>query len=314
MPDKKPPLISLSDLFTLGWIPFLAVLSWTVPERYWDAIARGAVGLARWRAEARPRSRQHYNRHALEGHVDARTLHGMDIARFRHRVVARMQTFREFRPGGWTPKIDVHGLKHIEAAQARGKGVVLWVSPFTYSDLVTKKGLYEVGCHVSHVSHPNHGFSTTGFGIRVINPIGTRIEDRHLAERLLLGDANASALALMLARRRLRQNRVVSITVGRHAPKTVRVAFFDTELVLSTGPVRLARLTDAVLLSVCTVRTDKGTFAINIEGPLDRPSEQSGEGRDEAVFRRLVQGLEHNILRYPSQFLADWRSPGFVDI
>jgi len=314
MPEKNSPLIRLSDLFTLGWIPFLAVLSWTIPERYWDAVARGAVGLAKWRSEARPRARPQHNRHALEGHVDAQTLHGMEIARFRHRVVARMQAFREFRPGGWTPKIDVHGLEHIETAQACGKGVVLWVSPFSYSDLVTKKGLSEVGCHVSHVSHPNHGFSTTRFGVRVINPIGTRIEDRHLAERLLLGDANASASALMLARRRLRQNRVVSITVGRHAPKTVRVAFFDTELELSTGPVRLARLTNSVLLSVITVRTDKGTFAIHIEGPLDRPSEQSDEGRDEAVFRRLVRGLEHHILCYPGQFLADWRSPGFVDI
>jgi len=314
MPDKEPPLIKFSDFFTLGWIPLLAALSWMIPERLWDAVARGAVGLARWRAAARPRARQQHNRHALEGHVDAQTLHSMEIAHFHHRVVARMQSFREFRPGGWTPKIDVHGLEHIETALARGNGVVLWVSPFIYSDLVTKKGLHEVGCHVSHVSHPHHGFSTTRFGVRFINPIGTRIEDRHLAERLLLGDANASASALMVARRRLRQNRVVSITVGRHAPKSVRVAFFDTELELSTGPVRLARLTNAVLLSVFTVRTGTGTFAINIEGPLNRPSGQPGKNCDEVVFQRLVRGLERHILNQPSQFMADWRSPEFVDI
>jgi lauroyl/myristoyl acyltransferase len=182
--------------------------------------------------------------------------------------------------------------------------VVLWVAPFVYSDLVAKKGLHEAGFRVSHLSRPRHGFSRTRFGIRILNPIWTRIEDRYLEERVRVGNGSGSALERLRAR--LQENRIVSITVGDEARRTVRVAFFDIGLRLATGPLHLARTAKAVLLPVFAVRKDREALEVHVESPLCGAAGDDGDGFYETAALGYAERLERYVLAYPNQWQQFW--------
>jgi lauroyl/myristoyl acyltransferase len=185
------------------------------------------------------------------------------------RAESQLQYYREYRPGGWPARIAVDGLGHVEAAQSKGQGVILWVAYQVFASLVVKKGLCEAGLAVHHLSMPIHGLSTTRLGIRYLNPIVTRIEDRYLAERIQYHPGRpAKAVAAM--QRRLRDGLVLSITagVGRRSKVPVPVLGGDRILPVSLGPLKLARRAGAVLLPCYIDRAQDGTFTVHITPPL----------------------------------------------
>jgi lauroyl/myristoyl acyltransferase len=211
-----------------------------------------------------------------------------------------MQSFREYRPGGWNPEIRVAGAEHIETALARGCGVVLWINTFVYSDLATKKGLHEAGYKISHLSRPHHGGSRTRFGIRVLNPIWTRVENRYLAERVTI-HSNDSSSALATLRARLRENRIVSITVGDQAKRTADVNILGTTMRVATGPLHLVRSMNAALIPVFTVMREGGTLEVNVERPLMTGDDDQAESY-ESIAQRHARMLEHYLLQTPDQW------------
>jgi lauroyl/myristoyl acyltransferase len=211
-----------------------------------------------------------------------------------------MQGFREYRPGGWNPEIQVAGAEYIETALARGCGVVLWINMFAYSDLATKKGLHEAGYRISHLSRPHHGISRTRFGIRVLNPVWTRIENRYLAERVTIHDDDSGS-ALATLRTRLKENRIVSITVGDQAKRTVEVSIVGTTVRVATGPLHLARTMNAVLIPVFTVMRDTGTLVVNVERPLMTGDDDRAESYG-SVAQRHAWMLEHYLQQFPGQW------------
>ena len=242
----------------------------------------------------------------LDGRFETADLDRMPVANIAHNYLARVQGFREYRPDGWHPKIQVEGAEHIEAALARGHGVVLWVSPFAYSDLVTKKGLHEAGYRVSHLSRPEHNISDSAFGVAVLNPIWTRIENRYLAERVIIRN-NDAASALETLRTRLKQNRIVSITVGDQANRLAYLNLFKGKQPVATGPLHLTRTMNSVLLPVFTVIQESGTFAVVIESPLMIGSTDREEAY-ESIAQRYARRLERYLLQYPDQWNADPRA------
>lgn len=277
----------------------LAIVAWIVPERRWPAISRALAGtLMRLKRRTEARMRRRWV--MLEDRVAPAALDRMPAANLAHRYVARMQGFREYRPGGWNPEIHVTGVTHIESALARGHGAVLWVAELVYGDFVTKKGLYEAGYRLSHLSRPSHNISPTRFGIRTLNPIWTRIEDRYLAERVTIRD-NDSRAAIEILRARLSENRVVSITVGQQAARTAEVDFLDAKLLLATGPLHLARSTGAPLLPVFTVMEGTGRLVVHVERPLIAGDGDQGKSY-EAIAQDYAQRLAPYLLRYPDQW------------
>ncbi len=313
MSEKARRLIQVKDLIELVGIPILAVISWTVPERHWDSIARGIaslfaslrVGRTSLRV-GRTRARQERHWRRFRDRIDPSKAKSIETTVYAHFYVARMQAYRDYRPGGWHPEIQVTGTEHIEAAREKGYGVLLWVAPFIYSDLVAKKGLHDAGYRVSHLSRPSHGFTPSLFGVRILNPIWTRIEDRYLAERVCIADGRGSGSALKTLYDRLEDNQVVSITFGREARKTAQVAFMGSSVRIATGPMHLARNSKAVLLPVYTVRRDTGILTVNIESPLIQPTEDNDDEPYEAIVQKYVQKLEEYVLSYPGQWKRSW--------
>jgi lauroyl/myristoyl acyltransferase len=294
--------MNANDILEVIRIPVLMAVSWAFPEQYWGSFANVVVRLMAKLRSKRHKALRRHQRRLFGGRIDPILLDGMGVAHVVDQYVSRMKAFRDYRPGGWRPDVTVKGTEHIAAARAQGHGVVLWVAPFVYSDLVTKKALHEAGCKVSHLSRPDHGFSSSRFGIRILNPIWTRIEDRYLLERVRLQDGPGLGSALAVLRRRLQEKQIVSITATRHARRTVCVTFLNAELHLPIGPVRLARAANAVLLPVFTIRTDAGKFVVTIDDPLAGPTAGSGDEPPEAVIRRFARTLEGYALNYPSQW------------
>jgi lauroyl/myristoyl acyltransferase len=293
--------IKVGDTLWIVRIVFLFVLSWGCPEKLWPAIARA---LARVHLQLHGQSRDRIRRRwlMLNGYIEPRLCRLMPVANMTHSYVARMQGFREYRPDGWAATIQVVGAEHIETALARGRGAVLWVAPFVYSDLVTKKGLNEAGYRVTHLSRPEHNISNSYFGIHVLNPIWTHIENRYLFDRITIHN-NTSAPALATLRERLQQNKIVSITVGNQAKKTTCVDLMSAKLRLATGPLYLTRTMKSVLLPVFTVMQSTGTFVVHVESPLMAGCEDP-EAPYECIVQSYAQRLKYYLLQYPEQWNA----------
>jgi len=141
-------------------IAVLGPVAWLTPERraWWPvsrflsrAIADGRPGITRIRKEMLAA--------ALGEHAD-----GYDLTELRLYVMAtymeeRLEILRAYRPGGWRPRLALDGRAHLDAALASGRGAVLWMSPFSYADLVTKMALHDAVIAVTHLSAFSRGFS-----------------------------------------------------------------------------------------------------------------------------------------------------------
>jgi lauroyl/myristoyl acyltransferase len=212
---------------------------------------------------------------------------------------SRMQIIALHRPYGvWKPTIKIAGVEHIQRAIQHGSGALLWVSDFVYSSLITKMAFCDAGYEVSHLSRPEHGFSGTPYGIHVLNPLWTSIEDRYIAERIMIQEGNATA-ALEIIRNRLAANRVVSITVAGWGRRRVDVPFFNGAVCLATGPAHLSKTSGAPLLPVFTYRTASGEYSVSIDPPLD--TQVCAESYAPAI-RSYVKSLEKHVLAYPGQW------------
>ena len=97
-------------------------------------------------------------------------------------ILKTFQNMRDFRPGHWTPEIELIGLEHIESALIKGRGAIIWDSHFYFANLVTKIALDRAGYGIHHLSHPEHGFSPSRFGIQFLNPIRGNSENHYLKE------------------------------------------------------------------------------------------------------------------------------------
>jgi hypothetical protein len=183
---------------------------------------------------------------------------------------------------------------------------VLWIEPFESHHLIAKQALHRAGLATHHVSRVNHPFSSSRFGMRVLNRIQTRVEDRHLRSRVLLpadGDALAAG-ALRVLRERLRANELVSITLGDAAQRLVRVPFFGDALRLPTGPATLALASGAPLLPVLVTQPAPGRYIVIIGDalPLDGRSKDAAVTGAARALGRLLEEHAHADVRA-------WRGP-----
>lgn len=304
-PGVKPPgdlrLVSIGDVFRVFRMALIALASWITPVRYWPLLSNLlAVIDVRLRSdEMAARAREISD---VMGTSDA---HGVDEivrASMAAHCESQLQHFRCYRPGNWLPETRVVGRDHIDDGMARGHGVILWISNFTFNDLVSKIGLSEAGIEVTHLSRATHGYSITRFGVRFLNPFQSWIEDRFLEERVNISD-RGPVRALMALRDRLQQNGAVSITVGDKAQRVVQAPFMNGVINLSTGPAELARMTGAVLLPVFVVRDGDSAFAVHIGRPLGAGAVDAKED-----FQTVASGYAEQLAPFVRAHPDCWKS------
>ncbi|HVR30409.1 MAG TPA: hypothetical protein VMS86_12855, partial [Thermoanaerobaculia bacterium] len=222
-------LFAPSDLVVAATLPLLWVVARVVPEPSWPAVL-GLLAACKPQRRAVLRARRERIARALD--VDAAQAGRiLDVFRAAH-LEERLQVLKERSSAGWHPPIRLEGEEHLVAARSSGRGALLWVTNAVLAGLVVKKALHAAGHPLHHLSRPSHGFSATRFGVRWLNPIRTQVEDRYLAERLVLS-AETTVACMRRLRTLLEQGEMVSITVGDWARQSVEIPCLG-------GRVRLA--------------------------------------------------------------------------
>jgi hypothetical protein len=86
----------------------------------------------------------------------------------------------------WFPGIRLNGKENLAIAREKGKGAILWVTETAYNDLIAKMALHRFGYRAVQLSRPDHGFSGSSFGMRYLNPLWARVENRFIEERIMI--------------------------------------------------------------------------------------------------------------------------------
>ena len=300
-----PPLFAAVDIVQVVRLLVVGLFAWLTPSRLWPAVATSLAGINR---RLRPDEVARMTEHIAVGLGEQAPKPASEIAMegLTAAYEERLQLLRDHRPDRWRPETRIENAERIDAALSQGKGVILWVASFVFSSHITKMSLKRAGYDVTHLSRPTHGFSKSRFGIRFINPIQTRIEERYVAERIVITESEPiGALRVLLGR--LRANGIVSITLSNEAARLLPIPFLDGMAHIPTGPAEFARMTGATILPVCTLRDDRWCYSTHIGAPIAAPGLR-GADHDEAIARAYACWLEPIVRDNP----AHWKSWSLV--
>jgi lauroyl/myristoyl acyltransferase len=288
------------DLLLLGYLPMMALIAWLTPEAAWPNLCAAAARISGYAGHKRGENARQIAR-LLAGRLAKGDADRIAAGIGAHHHQARLQVFRSYRFDAWRPRMMLIGREHVEQALAARRGAVLWVAPFAYSSLVTKMALHQSGFAVSHLTGAQHGVSRSRFGQRFLNPIWSGLERRFLVERVLMQSAQSPA-ALRELIRRLKDNQLVSITMGPNGVRRYAAPFFAGRLAIANGAPALARRTGAALLPVFTLRTADGSFVTAIEAPARLADDRDTEACERQLTAHCVRLLESYVGRAPDQF------------
>ena len=296
------PYLSVADLTAVGQIGLGFATAWTLPERYWNGLTR-AIARARLRAQPgwAAAQRRYLRRWVGEGDIGM-SFDALLEAYLANRRVSKLQAFRCRHPAGWNPRTALEGRAFLDEALARGRGAILWVAPFVFGPLLTKMALHRAGHTCSHLSRYSHGFSQSRLGAQLLNPVRADVEERFLAERVVIGPDGSVHAAMRRLTARLRANGVVSVNVGAHGTRPMEVLFMNGPMLLASGVFGLARQTSAPLLPVFTAREGDGSYVARIAAPLVPLPGVEREAAALELAQRFARQLETEVRRYPDQF------------
>jgi lauroyl/myristoyl acyltransferase len=221
-----------------------------------------------------------------------------------------IESIREILPGRWRCRLTLRGSESIDRALLRGRGVVLWIGAFAHASLATKKALWNAGYAQNHLSAMGHPYSPSWFGVRILNPLRVRAENRYLAKRVIVAYGQAQP-ALEVLKQALQANGVVTVKAIGAGRKTAAVALFGGTIHLATGAVRLACEARAALIPVFAVRDQNGGYAIHCGPDLASEAEEAGGDAVQHIVTRYVALLETFIRAHPGEwqgwFSRSWR-------
>ncbi len=298
--EEGDRLISASDLWMSALLTTAFVLSFVVPDSdlvpVGGWLARFGTKLFRQRTE---RMLSNFPSALVEagGWSSPQDAFAVQQGRYLESVV---QVLKCYRPGGYRPQIETVGLEHLRKALTTGRGAILWSPEFTFQSAVAKMALHGEGFPVTFLIRPSHPFSGTRAGIRFLNPIQGRIEERYVRERVII-TRNHELTAIRSLQRRLRENGVVWIGAGGPASTVVPTPFLGGYLGVAAGPPRLARVAGCDLLPLLVLRTSPGRFEVRIERPLSLAG-KDGPRVAESACRQFSELTEAYVRRYPDQW------------
>jgi lauroyl/myristoyl acyltransferase len=295
---KRRDLYELIRLFIVQ-----GATAWLVPPRYWCRVAYvcAAIGVA-----------LHPRRTARNTEIIKAILGGdegqpsaVEIERgfFAGRLEERFQYLRSHRPGGWDPIIRIQGVEHVEAALARGRGIIFWGSNMAFNDLIAKIAFHRLGLETYHYTRPVHGLSNSRFGIRFLNPVRTIIERRYLGARVCAEEKIQEAMEVL--RSAVDSGGTTSIKTGDRGRHCVVVPFLNGQIEMATGPVALAKRWGAALLPTFTLRACDGSFDVTIGAPL-QSSKDDLAAYCQDIVTQYAQQLKPIFLTDPTQWRG-WR-------
>ena len=297
-------LISINDIAITSGMPFLVVIALIMKDTGWTALAHRVSGGA---SQLVSRSQKDLIQRITE--ISAHkllktTAETVALKIVANEIITTLQIIRNNLPGNWRPNIDVKGVEHLKTALNNGKGAILWDSHFYGASLVTKMGLHRLGYQLYHLSREEHGFSSTRFGIRFVNPMRINGENRYLAERIVISDQNPGRALEQLAEK-LAENKIINITVRSEANRPINVPFFNGTVNIAPGAPVLAWNTNATLIPIFTTKIDAGHYCVRLDTPINTKDFLSRNDAVTAAANEYVRRLETIVLQVPEQWI-EW--------
>lgn len=299
----RRPLISLDDVVKSLELPFVFLVAWLLPSRLWGLVSRTYVKL-RSTLNA-PRHRR--LREALAGTLpleegyptSSEVAFDLEVNRY----IQYAEVARDYRPGAGPLRTDLVGLPHLERALQGGAGAILLVGHFVHNGLAPKAALSKAGMPLVHLSRAEHGFSRTRFGIRFLNPIRRRREDRYLHARILF-EYGSTVAAIRKLRRELASNGVVTITTGAwEGNRVMDVPLLGLSYPIATGAFALARSSGAPILPLIAIRDNRlRVTTVTIEEPLQAADAADRAGTIWMLGTEAVSRLEPYLRETPGQW------------
>lgn len=225
----------------------------------------------------------------------------------RHR--RRLQVLAETLAPDYWPDIRFEGRERLDAALAKGNGVILWFDNFMNHAVIGRRSFAEAGYEVWQLSSTDHGFSRSKFGQAFLNPIQRRAEARHFARRVEFDGATALA-ATRTVGQRLSANGIVNITNNAYLGRRfVNVPFGQAAwLSVATTPLNFAWKHGATLLPVAVLEEEPvRRYRVTISDPLLVEGGDKGVAFCDAAVR-YADYLEPLVRTHPEQWLA-WQGP-----
>lgn len=292
--------ISTRDLALAAGLLVCAVAA-ALPRRVWPFVARTAAGL---HVRMRRGSLTAVTKPAAFLELDARRLATDALAEdYREQI----EMFREYLPGR-RMALESRGTDSIDRALARGRGVVLWVSPHAHSDVAPKKVLASAGYRLHQLSAPSHPFSSTRFGCLFLNPLRVHVLHRYLALRVLVVFGK-SRPAIEALRGILDDNGIVSIMAVGTGQRALAFPFLGGTMELAGGAPRLAHDTGAALLPVIVLPDGPDKCRIEVGPDLNMRNERDSDRAVMAMVERYARWLEPVVRARPASWQG-WFHPG----
>jgi lauroyl/myristoyl acyltransferase len=182
-------------------------------------------------------------------------------------------------------RTDVDGLEHVDAALARGRGVILALPHMGSWD--------NTGSYGGALGYPIT--AVTGRFPGSLNDAVVQTRRRYGLDVLLVGRPAVREIIQALA-----ANRVVGLVCDQEEGPGVEVRFFGRRAIVPGGPAALALKTGASLMPGYQYMTPSGRHRIHLEAALSWPD---GESKEE-LMQRIVHRFEAYIRERPDQWYA----------
>lgn len=298
MDEEAPPspkLASAKDFALAVELLLCFMIAWLAPERAWRWLS---TQLARLHSLLMKENAAELNNALGQIRNDLST---GDMLK-EHRIACFLeeaQVFKEYRPGGWQARLQLHGAARVDDALQDGNGVILWTYSCRYGDLAIKKALKQAGYEFNHLRSDIHPYSSTKFGRQVLNPLRTRIEDRNI-KRVVVLYPDKQTKAIRELNTLLRKNEIVSITAIGDGGSDLPIPFLGGQLRMKRGAIVLSRRTKAPILPVFITPKDGGlAFDVEIGEKLAVPEGTPRTQIDEALLTEYAERVLPHLKDYP---------------
>lgn len=310
---QRRPWFKIKDLGEILVLIFFTPIAWIMPPRFWRTFTYPTALVLGFTGILSTRKKISNIRKICGDHFDDPKPYAIEKNRAANIIEQKVQYLREYSSKGWKPVINVRGIETIEDALDNGKGAVLWVAPFFFNNLVVKKGLYRANYPISHLSAYNHGPSLSRFGIRFVNKVYIKAENKYLDERIIIQPArdlrykNAGTNLAYIKELEiiLKANGLVTVSCQpdpalEHQGVAKRI--MNGNLLLATGAPSLALANGSALIPVFTVRKTSDEFEVILEKPLSVPDEGNRQEKIKHLLDEFVELTEAYAVKYPVLF------------
>lgn len=184
--------------------------------------------------------------------------------------------------------ITIDGTEHLDAALAKGRGVILITAHFGNWEVFARK-IVLLGYPVNVIARDSDDPGMTGIGNAIRQGGGYHVLPR-----------DDAALPAM---RCLKKNQLLGILPDQNTWHGIFVDFFGRPVATATGPAVFSLRSGAPVCCGFSRRESDGRFKAVIYPPLEVPA----TGDEEADIRNLTEAftnvIEEEIRQYPSQWL-----------